>query len=150
MLSLGRRLVNLLPVGQRTNAFTLSLLTAQAPTQTPASLVFSVILLAHGFIQQTSFFYSSYDKKCVSSSLSVLQLQRQPLLPRHFGDTQIANPNRLVRPFNSTARTSGVHRKRRLPRTLHELWDYRYIAPSSREKTLGIYREFESIDCDLV
>ena len=51
-------------------------------------------VLSHSFgtwlIQQTSFFYSSYDKKCISSSLSVLQLHRQPLLPRHFGDTQIA------------------------------------------------------------
>ena len=43
-------------------------------------------------MQQTSFFYSSYDKKCISSSLSVLQIQRQSLLPYHFGDTQIAIP----------------------------------------------------------
>ena len=72
----------------------LSLLTAPAPKQTPASLVFSAIILPHGLIQQTSFFYSSCDKKCICSSLSVFQLQRQPLLLRHFGDTQIAIPNK--------------------------------------------------------
>ena len=41
------------------------------------------------------FLHSSYDKKCISSTLSVHQLQRRPLLPRHFEDTQITIPDGL-------------------------------------------------------
>ena len=86
------------PVGDSPHV---SLLTASAPTQTPERLVFSAILLAHGLIQQSS--TRPMTRSATSPAWVPFNLQRQSLLPHHFGDTQIAIPDRLLGP-RSTAR----------------------------------------------